>query len=75
MVSRTIDDIPNQPPDYAMLHYLPQHTFSHAHIQLLRATSNLKDYVLAKILHLTPKTFAKNTEASGTIKKKRKSIF
>lgn len=65
----TIDEIPSQLQDYAMLYYLQQHTFTPAHVQLLRATSQLKDYVLAKILHLTPKTFAKYAEASTTIKK------
>jgi len=68
-ITYTLDEIPNQLQDYAMLYYLQQHSFTHAHVQLLRATSELKDYVLAKILHLTPKTFAKYAEESSTIKK------
>lgn len=65
----TIESIPNQVQDYGMLYYLQEHTFTAAHVQLLRATSNLKDYVLAKILHLTPKTFAKYAEKESNIKK------
>lgn len=60
---------PNQLNDYSVLYYLQQHSFTPAHVQLLRATTQLKDYILAKLLHLTPKTFAKYSEQSSTIKK------
>jgi len=64
-----IEAIPSQVQDYSMLYYLQEHTFTSAHVQLLRATSHLKDYVLAKILHLTPKTFARYAEEESNIKK------
>jgi uncharacterized protein (DUF2384 family) len=64
-----LESVPDQVQDYAALYYLQQNSITTAHVQLLRATSQLKDYVLAKILHLTPKTFAKYAEVETTIKK------
>lgn len=68
-VTYTIDNIPNQLQDYSIVYYLQQNSFSKAHMQLLKVTTQLKDYVLAKILHVTPKTFAKYLAQQNTVKK------